>query len=158
MVQSKDNFKEALAFGQDGEREIAKKLIRKGYYVLPLYQFQDEISPKIIGDENYISADLICFKNNNTIFVEVKSKNQWVEFAGKIETGCNYKHYQHYRDIALKTKIKTYIVFNHVKGNYQGVYYVDVLKDGRYWDGNVKGKNVYKAEYFWNKNDLIEFK
>tara|TARA_Y100001937_G_scaffold49026_1_gene68335 strand:+ start:1161 stop:1649 length:489 start_codon:yes stop_codon:yes gene_type:complete len=156
MAQNKDNFKQALAFGQDGEREIAKKLITKGFYVLPLYQFQDEISPKIIGNENYISPDLICFKNNNTIFIEVKSKRQWVYWKGQLETGCNYQHYKHYRDIAAKTKIKTYMVFNHVDGDYQGIYYIDVLKNGRYWDGKAKDK-VYKAEYFWNKNDLLPF-
>lgn len=157
MAQNKDNFKEALAFGQDGEREIAKELIKKGYYVLPLYQFQDEISPKIIGEKNYISPDLICFKNNTTIFVEVKSKTGWVKFNGVIETGCNYEHYKHYRDISAKTKIKTYIVFNHVLGEHKGIYYIDVLKNGRYWDGKVKDKSVYDAEYFWNKNDLLEF-
>lgn len=157
MAQNKENFKKALAFGQDGEREIAQKLITKGYYVLPLYQFQDEISPKIIGEKNYISPDLICFKNNTTILVEVKSKTRWIEFKGIIETGCNYEHYKHYRDVAVKTKIKTYIVFNHVSGDYEGVYYIDVLKNGRYWDGNVNGKNVHEAEYFWNKKDLIKF-
>ena len=138
-------------------REIAQQLIKKGYYVLPLYQFQDEISPKIIGEKNYISPDLICFKNNTTIFVEVKSKTGWVKFNGVIETGCNYEHYKHYRDISAKTKIKTYIVFNHVSGEHKGIYYIDVLKNGRYWDGKVKDKSVYDAEYFWNKNDLLEF-
>ena len=44
--------------------------------------------------------------------------------------------------------------FNHIDGNYKGVYYADVLTDGRYWDGKVKGKQVYKAEFFWNKNNL----
>lgn len=158
MVQNKINFKEKLAFGQEGEKEIAEILIRKGYNIMPLYQFSDELSPQIISlNESFTSPDLMCFKNGKSIFVEVKSKKKWVEFKGVIETGCNYKHYKHYKDLSLKTKLKVYMVFNHVEGNYQGVYYTDVLTVGRYWDGTAKGVKKYKPEYFWNKNDLIEF-
>ncbi len=158
MVQNKINFKEKLAFGQEGEKEIAEILIRKGYNIMPLYQFSDELSPQIISlNGSFTSPDLMCFKNGKSIFVEVKSKKKWVEFKGVIETGCNYKHYKHYKDLSLKTKLKVYMVFNHVEGNYQGVYYTDVLTVGRYWDGTAKGVKKYKPEYFWNKNDLIEF-
>ena len=45
MEQNKDNFKNKLFFGQEGEKDIGLKLIEKGFYILPLYQFQDEIAP-----------------------------------------------------------------------------------------------------------------
>ncbi|MEJ6791462.1 MAG: hypothetical protein QNK89_01635 [Lacinutrix sp.] len=155
MEQSKDNFKEKLEFGQEGEKEIAEILIKKGYSIMPLYQFSDELAPQIISlNESFTSPDLMCFKNEKSIFVEVKSKTKWVEFKGVIETGCNYKHYKHYRDLSLKTKLKVYMFFNHVKGSYQGVYYTDVLTVGRYWDGTAKGVKKFKPEYFWNKDIL----
>ena len=89
------------------------------------------------------------------IFFEVKSKNQWVNYTGVLETGCNYKHYQDYKRLSLETEIKLYIVFNHVKGIEQGIYYIDVLEKGRYWDGKTKHKQ-YKSEYFWSKEQLTK--
>jgi len=155
MEQNKDNFKNKLSFGQEGEKDIALKLIEKGFYILPLYQFQDEIAPQIIGENKTItSPDLICFRNGEIIFFEVKSKNQWVNFNGVLETGCNYKHYKHYKKLSIETKIKLYIVFNHVSGKEQGIYYIDVLENGRYWDGKVKGVLKHTPEYFWNKKQL----
>tara|TARA_Y100000593_G_scaffold17462_1_gene34924 strand:- start:135 stop:611 length:477 start_codon:yes stop_codon:yes gene_type:complete len=157
MEQNKDNFKNKLSFGQEGEKDIALKLIEKGFYILPLYQFKDEIAPQIIGEkQTIISPDLICFKDGKVVYFEVKSKNKWVDYKGVLETGCNYKHYEHYKKLSLETKIKLYIVFNHVSGKEQGIYLVDVLKDGRYWDGKVKNKQIYKPEYFWNKKQLIK--
>ena len=157
MEQNKDNFKNKLFFGQEGEKDISLRLIEKGFYILPLYQFKDEIAPQIIGiKQTIISPDLICFKNGKVIFFEVKSKNKWVDYKGILETGCNYKHYEHYKKLALQTKIKLYIVFNHVSGEQQGIYIIDVLKDGRYWNGKVKNKQIYKPEYFWKKQQLTK--
>tara|TARA_R100001443_G_scaffold4451_1_gene13008 strand:- start:271 stop:756 length:486 start_codon:yes stop_codon:yes gene_type:complete len=159
MVQSKENFKEKLAFGQQGEKLIAEKLIKKGFNVMPLYQFSDDLAPQIISKkQNYISPDLICFKNGKSIFIEVKSKKKWVNYNGIIETGCNYKHYKHYKELAIKTNLDVFIFFNHVKGNYQGIYYVNVLTTGRYWDGVVNGSKIYNEEYFWNRNNLKQIK
>tara|TARA_R110002110_G_scaffold42316_8_gene132948 strand:- start:1232 stop:1717 length:486 start_codon:yes stop_codon:yes gene_type:complete len=159
MEQSKENFNENLVFGQEGEKEIGEILIKKGFNVMPLYQFSDELAPQIISKEkNYISPDLMCFRNGKSVFIEVKSKNKWVNYKGVIETGCNYKHYKHYKELAIKTKLEVYMVFNHVKGDFQGVYFVNVLTNGRYWDGIVNGEKIYNAEYFWNKNKLIQYK
>tara|TARA_Y100001938_G_C8025430_1_gene397731 strand:- start:86 stop:559 length:474 start_codon:yes stop_codon:yes gene_type:complete len=156
MEQNKDNFKDKLIFGKEGEKDIALKLIENGFYILPLYQFKDGIAPQIINkSKSIISPDLICFKNGKIIFFEVKSKNQWVNYTDVLETGCNYKHYQDYKRLSLETEIKLYIVFNHVKGKEQGIYYIDVLENGRYWDGKAKHKQ-YKAEYFWSKEQLTK--
>lgn len=155
MEQNKDSFKEKLAFGEQGEKEIAEILIKKGFYILPLYQFKDKTAPQIIGEyQSITSPDLICFKNKEIIFIEVKSKNKWVKYKGILETGCNYKLYKDYKKLSLKTKIKLYIVFNHVSGDHQGIYYVNIHKIGRHWDGKYKNKQKYKAEYFWKKQQL----
>ena len=42
MEQKQTNFKESLAFGEEGEEKIAELLINKGFSVLPLYQFTAE--------------------------------------------------------------------------------------------------------------------
>jgi hypothetical protein len=156
MEQKKISFEDQLSIGKEGEKDIAIYLIEKDCFVLPLYQFDDDISPKIISiNEDLFSPDLLCYKENKSFFIEVKSKKKWNEWNGIIETGCNYKHYEHYKKLAIKTGIKLYMIFNHIEGGYKGKYLVDIFKKGRYWDGkNDKGIIKEKPLYFWNKEDL----
>ena len=44
-VQKQKSFKSQLAFGEEGEHEIAKILIGRGVTILPLYQFTNESAP-----------------------------------------------------------------------------------------------------------------
>lgn len=155
MEQKVDNFKDALAFGQDGEKEVASLLLKKGYAVLPLYQFEDDISPKIIEiNGSHISPDLTIFKQNKCTFLEVKRKRQWVEFKGVIETGCNYCHYLHYKKIANLTGVDLFMAFLHEEKMPTGIFFVNINEKGRYWDGIVNGKKVSPPMFFWNIKSL----
>lgn len=158
MEQKQTNFKESLAFGEEGEEKIAELLINKGFSVLPLYQFTAEFAPKILSEKNnFISPDLTVFKSGKVIFVEVKSKTRWVKFNGVRETGCNYRNYKHYKTLAETLKIELYLVFNYTEDKPEGVYYININKIGRYWDGIVNCKKVNSAMYFWNYKDLQPF-
>jgi len=167
MGQSKENFKELLDFGQEGEKEIAEILINKGINILPLYQFEPNKTPKIINNENnFISPDLTCFKNGNCFFVEVKSKQRWTicPTTNRIETGCDYRHYKHYLELSEKTGINLIMVFNHINNTpfadkskiSNGYFYIDVKEKGRYWNGYNEKTNIkiHNAIYFWNYDQL----
>lgn len=158
MEQKKISFKDALKFGEEGEELIAELLIQKGYSVLPLYQFTAEFAPKILSKQSgFISPDLTVFKSGKVMFIEVKSKQRWVKFNGIIETGCNYRHYKHYKDLSESLNIDLHLVFNHTQDKPEGLYTINILNSGRYWDGIVNNKKVNPAMYFWNFDDLNLF-
>ena len=167
MEQSKESFKELLVFGEEGEKEVATYLIKKGINILPLYQFNNDKAPLIINTEsNYKSPDLTCFQNGNCYFIEVKTKRRWTIClkTNRIETGCSYRLYQEYFNLSKKTKIKLYIIFNHINNkpfnqineNSSGFFAVNIEEKGRYWDGiNEKtGKIIHEPTYFWELKKL----
>lgn len=162
MEQKKEDFKSQLAFGVEGEKEVAEMLIKTGVSILPLYQFNADMSPKILTENKILSSpDLTCFRNGKCFFVEVKSKKRWTicPKTNRIETGCDYRLYKQYLEISQKTGIELILVFNHVNNkpfekineSSNGFFYVNIITKGRYWDGcNEKTKKqVHKPIYFW---------
>jgi hypothetical protein len=167
MEQSRDNFKELLAFGEEGEKDVAIYLIGKGVSVLPLYQFTPESAPHILNiSKTYTSPDLTCFKAGRSFFVEVKSKQRWVidPTNHRTETGCDYRLYKQYLDLSLNLNIDLYIIFNHLNNiefthineSSNGFFMVNIKTSGRYWDGvNTKtNKKIHAPTYFWEYSQL----
>lgn len=158
MEQNKISFEESLAFGENGEKQIALFLIEKGYNVLPLYQFEPKLTPRIFNQfKNFIAPDLMVFTDSNCSFVEVKSKQQWIKYGGVIETGCDYRHYVEYKQLSEMTKMPLHIVFNHSIDSPSGYFYVNIETKGRYWDGkNNLGEKKHRPMYFWQYNQLTK--
>jgi|TARA_X000001388_G_scaffold10193_1_gene6317 hypothetical protein len=158
MGQKLESFKKLLEFGEEGEKEVALKLLNKGYTVLPLYQFNKEHSPFLLSKQGKITLpDLDCYnENKESIYVEVKSKRQWNITNGIIETGFNLKQYNEYKIIQDKTQKKVFIVFNH-KGEHEGFYITSLDNIHRIWYGeNKKGEKKYKSLVFYKKNNLTK--
>jgi hypothetical protein len=149
-------FKNSLEYGTEGEREVANIFLDLGYSIMPMYQFKKlDTSPKIFSNESQlISPDLIIFNKNKTLFVEVKKKTKWVRSDGELETGCDYRLYQQYLQIVKTTNINLILVFNHEKEEPNGMYYIDVKTEGRYWNGLVNGSRVYTPMYFFKFSQL----
>lgn len=147
-------FEKLLAFGEEGEHEVAKELIKKGASVMPLYQFENKHAPYILTLESKVtSPDLICF-SKKAFMVEVKTKNQWVEHKGLVETGLNYRLFKQYKKVKDSTNYDVFVFFNHKTENPQGIYYCKLEQNTRYWDGCVKGKKVYDAMMFYDQKIL----
>ena len=154
MEQNQKSFKDMLSFGEDGEHEVAQILLKNGISVMPLYQFESTHSPFIIKETNKIIApDLICFKND-CFLVEVKTKNQWVEYKGVIETGLDLRLYKHYEEIQKATNKEFFIFFNQKEKEPTGFFYCKLNDYTRIWDGKVNGVEKYKAMVFYNINIL----
>lgn len=162
MEQKSESFRIALAFGQDGEHEVADVLLARGVTVLPLYQFENtKHAPYILTEfESIICPDLICFKDS-CFMVEVKTKRQWVVYGGAKETGFNERHFNHYKRISDATKMPVYVFFNHKQCEKQGekskptgIYFANIDNYTRYWDGMVNGVKVHEPTYFYNINVL----
>lgn len=151
------DFKENLKFGEEGEKQIAELLIKDGNYILPLYQFDANHPPYVLGQtDKYISPDLIVLKNNEIIFIEVKRKNKWNTFGNMYQTGVDYRKYIQYKELSLKTGIPFNIYFIHETMDPIGIYVINILHPGNYWSGEVAGKKVYPAMYFWNLNSMTK--
>lgn len=158
LEQKQANFKKSLQFGEEGEHEVAKFLIDRGVTVLPLYQFNSDQAPVLLSmNEQIISPDLICFKRE-AFMVEVKTKNQWVSYKGRVETGLNKRHFDHYKKIQQMTKKNVYVFFNHKTEQPTGFYFAPLNKWTRFWDGIVNGVKVHPEMIFYNINTLKKLK
>lgn len=154
--QKQKSFSQQLAFGEEGEHEVAMYLISKGVSVMPLYQFESTHAPLIYSvNSNIVSPDLICFKDD-CFMVEVKTKNQWVKFKDRVETGFDYKHYNHYKSIQTTTGKDVFVFFNHKTQPPLGFYFTKLDDYTRIWDGIVKGVKVHSQMVFYNINSLLK--
>lgn len=160
METTQKNFEQQLAFGKEGEHEIGKYFIEKGYAALTLYQFNNLTeAPKIFtAKKALVSPDLFIANKDKCFWVEVKTKTRWI-FFGSHETGCNHSHYLNYRHVRESTGIKLYLVFNHKQNEPLGYYMIDLDKPPtRIWDGyNSKTKQkVSPPMALWNMVSLTK--
>jgi len=157
------NFEDCLKFGEEGEKEIAISLIKNKVALMPMYQFNKENAPYLIDKINKITApDLFCIINGNCLFVEVKTKNQWVNWQGILQTGYNTRHLESYIKISNLYKINVYICFNHKEQEPTGRFYIEIQDYYRQWNGLTNGKIVsppltfYKHERMIEENDFLD--
>lgn len=138
-----ESFEDALAWGEEGEKEVADYFIGKGACVVPLYQFHTTGAPFMLERVNkHILPDLMCWQDGKSYFVESKRKNRWVRFDGNMETGFNYHHYKHYCAVQEKTGVKVYVYFLHENEEPTGLFFGELSELGqnlRYWDGKFNG-------------------
>lgn len=137
MEQKQKSFEEKLAFGKEGEHEVGEYFMKLGYSLLPLYQFTEDIAPKIYSEvETIISPDIFISGKEKAFWVEVKTKNRWINYNRIRETGLNKRHYDEYIKIRHNTKLPVYVVFNHKDDNPTGFYFIDIIVPyHRIWDG-----------------------
>jgi hypothetical protein len=158
MEPKQISFKEKLAFGKEGEHEVGNYFLERNFTLLPLYQFEDNIAPKLYTSNSTItSPDLFVCGNGNVFWIEVKTKNRWIKYNGITETGCNYNHFIEYQNIYKTTGIPVYIVFNHKDDQPSGMFCVDIKTPyNRIWDGlnRITGKRVSPEMVLWNIKDL----
>lgn len=161
MEITQPSFKDRLAFGKEGEHEVAQYFMNRGFSALTLYQFDDlKESPKIFAlDDVQISPDLLIAKPGRIMWVEVKTKQRWIQYLGCLETGCNEFHYMNYVKVRELTGIQSFIVFNHKKAMPCGRFVVDIDKPySRRWNGiNEKtGEKINGPMVLWRMDSLIQ--
>jgi len=151
------NFEKMLKIGKEGEHEVARYLISKGVSVLPLYQFNNDKIPLLFTkNANLILPDLTCFKDSKVFFIEVKTKNRWVNYNGELETGLDERLYKQYLEVMKITGLDIYLIFNHKIINPIGFFTCNMKTEYRLWDGRVNGEYIQKPMVFYSYNKLIE--
>lgn len=160
MEQKQKSFEEKLAFGKEGEHEVGEYFMNRGYSLLPLYQFEDKLAPKIYTNSGVIiSPDIFVSGRHKAFWVEVKTKKRWIKFKGTLETGLNNRHYDEYIKIRQNTGLPLYVVFNHKEDDPNGFFFVDIATPyKRIWDGIncATGRRISPPLVLWNKEMLTK--
>jgi len=132
-------FADSLAWGEDGEREVAALLLRRGVVVVPMYHLDPSTAPvAMLGDSRLVLPDLICWGPKGPFFAEVKRKRQWVAWKGRRETGCDTRHYRQYLALARATSTPAWMFFAHEHQEPTGIYCAEATAleaVERRWDG-----------------------
>jgi hypothetical protein len=151
MAPKQKNFNQYLEFGEEGEHSVADVLIGLGVSVMPLYQFNAKHAPYIISryHNKLPLPDLLCY-NQGAFFAEVKTKNQWVVYKDRIETGIDAKSYEQYVLFEYTTSQTVYLFFNHLIEKPLGIFFVRLQHYTRCWDGKVGDRQVYNPMVFYN--------
>lgn len=155
-------FREKLAFGEEGEHAIVRKLVERGCSVAPLYQYQNhEQAPFLLeGFSSRVLPDATCWGNGKCFFAEVKRKNRWVGpgFINELETGFDLRHFREYSRVAEVTGSEVHLFFVHQTREPTGVFTAPlsrIASSVREWDGKApNGRKVSKPLALFPKSLL----
>src|SRR3989304_3029033 len=103
MVIKQNSFRETPEWvkGHNGENVIARLSRKRGWYVIPSYDYsgEDNKAPRLQGfADNYVIPDLDIAKDGIRKWAEVKTKREatWTNVTRRFEHGIPMRHYQHY--------------------------------------------------------------
>jgi len=156
------NFESLLAFGEEGERFVARKLMECGKLVANHFQYKTKQgAPSLFRFEGgkmerLVIPDLQAFGEKGAFWCEVKRKSQWREWNGIWETGTEERLFRHYERVQETSGQPVWLFFGHEKMEPTGLYYVSLKacqnalatgKGARLWDGcNSKTKKKVLRE------------
>jgi hypothetical protein len=140
-------------FGEDGEGAVADKLAREGCVISALKDAGPTRAPTLykISDgaqARMVLPDMMAWSRGKPpMFAEVKRKRRWVGFDGRVETGFNQVHFDHYLRVERETGTDIFVFFVHQDQAPTGVFVqrLDVLKRApvyRHWNGKKRGTDV----------------
>lgn len=154
-MRGRREFEEALAFGEEGEHDVARFLMRRGILVAPVYQFKNhDRAPVALYEADgaavaRVLPDLSCWWQGRAFFAEVKRKTRWTRWNGRRETGFDWRLFREYEAIRARSGVPLFVFFVHEQEPPTGVFVGRLarLAPGvRRWDGlNAKtGRRVTK--------------
>ena len=116
-------FDDALEYGRAGEVGISSWLQKRGWRVLPVYNYSGkggDKAPKLIAAidaDSLVMPDLMVARDGLTRFVEVKRKGRadWTRVTQRRETGINLRLWTQYRAVQVATGIQVALLFVHDK-------------------------------------------
>lgn len=113
-----NQFVQQRSVGNVTENRIALWLMKRGNYVLPIYDNEMETGKgaKLIGIETQLALpDMLIVKGKRFTFVEAKHKTvfSWHRITSKWVTGIDLRHYEHYQQVAKLVDFPIWILFLH---------------------------------------------
>lgn len=114
-------FEKALRFGEEGEADLHRYLVEKGFIADPRWVYSHNEAPRLYGaGESWVAPDMRVDRPGMSLFAESKRKTTWSEplyrtdeYAGEDETGCNLHHFYAYCKTHDATGIPVALFFLH---------------------------------------------
>lgn len=117
-LQRGRTFGEQLAFGQVAETDIAKWIIRRGGWVVPIYEveYHRGKGPRVFAcDIELVAPDLLVVRNGRACWIEAKHKSvfTWHRKTGRWTTGIDLHHYEQYIEVQERIEWPVWLLFLH---------------------------------------------
>lgn len=148
------NIRETEKFkhGRTGEQLVAEMLMKRGWYVIPSYDYAGEDgnkAPKMSGQRMaYVIPDLDIAKSGCRRWAEVKTKSAPTlhRISGTLEHGVPLRHFRHYKEVQQQTGCEVWLFVYEEKTQVVLYARLDDLGPGRVYDGR---KMSYGGMVFW---------
>jgi len=106
------DFEERLKFGKEGEDEVYKYLIQRGWNLIPVVPVNKDIGQRVyVLDSDYPSVDTIAFKNGKTRWIEVKHRAAPSFYQDTWTVGMSKYYFNSYYKMQQESSIPVYIFF-----------------------------------------------
>lgn len=149
-----DEFRESEKFkrGRAGEQVVADMLKRRGWFVIPSYDYAGEDgnkAPKMTGQRvAYVIPDLDIARAGVRIWAEVKTKAAPTlhRISGTFEHGIPLRHFQHYKEVQKETGCEVWLFVLEEETQTVRFAKLDDLGSGRVYDGRKMSRG---GMVFW---------
>lgn len=121
------DFEKTLEIGRVGENDVSKYLISNGWTIFPICDSPADNfkGPRLNNSKHDIVApDILAFTNNQSVWLEVKTKNAATLYRSKNkygkyrqwQTGIDMNAYEHYCEVSKNTPLPVWLTFLHRDG------------------------------------------
>lgn len=148
------NFRETEKFrrGRSGEQLVAELLMKRGWFVIPSYDYSGEDgnkAPKMQGkDVAYVIPDLDIGKSGLRRWAEVKTKKEPTLYrkTNTMEHGIPIRHLRHYQQVERETGCEVWLFVYEKLTQIVRFAKLAELGAGRVYDGQ---KMSHGGMVFW---------
>jgi len=113
-------FHANLSSGKVAESKIAKWLMARGHYVIPVYEIEGgkHEGPRVYAKgRKLVAPDLMVFNKvgSQMMFIEAKHKSHftWYRLNQTWQTGVDAHHFRDYLEVARQLNKKVWLLFFH---------------------------------------------
>lgn len=146
-----DEFDRQRARSKRVEQAVAKWLCARGWLILPTYDFSgdgDQKAPKLQANragDALIVPDLLGFQKGRRLWWEIKLKTEasWTHITQRMETGCDVRHFVHYRKVQAESGAPVWLVFVHESQDEVLAATLDELIAAKPRRAKVRGKDLF---------------
>lgn len=152
MRKASDDFDQQRERARRIEMALSLWLKRRGYKVLPTYDYsgqQDNKAPKLESlqpEHSLVVPDLFCIKRGRIRWVEVKLKSEAPMYRklNRRQTGFSRRLWDHYNKVQEESGAEVILVFVHEKEREVRAARLDTLKTMlQQWESRTMGDMVY---------------
>ena len=165
------NFKKALEYGQEGERELSSILLQRGFSLVPTCNLPSSPGkgPRLQdGKAGIVLPDFMVFSRAGYMCIEAKHKKGFTWYrnrnrhgvCGSWQTGIDLSAYEQYKKFAEETKTQIMICFLHDGGaakdsevSPKGLFW-NFLQDLEYLEDHRSDRWGKHGMVYWNIDDL----